>query len=69
MFKSYTNLKACENKLTQTLKAYGERFPWIWMKLGEKISYKPPGASYTAQGPQKQSEIIKNQLFMFYQNY
>ena len=32
----------------------------IWMKLGENSSYKPPGASYTAQGPQKQPEIFKN---------
>ena len=26
--------------------------------LGEDSSYKPPGASYTAQGPQKQPEIL-----------
>ena len=31
-------------------------------------SYKPPGASYAAQGPQKQPEILKSQLFMFQKN-
>ena len=34
----------------------------IWTKLGENYSYKPPGACYTPQGPQKQPEFIKNQL-------
>ena len=32
----------------------------IWTKLGAKSFYKPPGASYKAQGPQKQSETLKN---------
>ena len=36
----------------------------IWMKLGGHASYKPPGAYYTAQGPQKQPEILKNLLFV-----
>ena len=31
----------------------------IWTKPGGNSSNKPPGASYTAQGPQKQSEISK----------
>ena len=34
----------------------------IWTKLGGKSSYKPPGASYTAQGPQKQPEILDTLL-------
>ena len=38
----------------------------IWTKLGGKSSYTPPGASYVAQRPQKQAEILKTQLFMFY---
>ena len=38
----------------------------IWMKLGETSSYKPPGAFYTAQGPQKPPEIPKDLLSMFY---
>ena len=29
----------------------GERLPRIWTKLGGNSSYKPPGASYIAQGP------------------
>ena len=34
--------------------------PWrIWTKLGGNSSYKPLGASYAAQGPQKQPEIIE----------
>ena len=33
--------------------------------LGDFCSYRPPGASYTGQGPQKQPEIIKKQLFIF----
>ena len=43
---------------------YAERFPRIWTKLCGNSSYKPPGASYTAQGPQKQPEIIKRLLFI-----
>ena len=34
----------------------------IWTKLGENSAYKPPGTSYTAQGPEKQQEIIKSVL-------
>ena len=35
--------------------------------MGEILSsFKPPGASYTAQGRQKQLEIIKNILFGFH---
>ena len=41
----------------------------IWTKLGGFFSYKPPGASYTPQGPQKQPEIVKNKLFMFYHKF
>ena len=41
------------------------RFPRIWTKLEGNSSYKLPGASYTAQGPQKQSETFKHILFMF----
>ena len=37
----------------------------IWTKLGDFFSYKPPGASFTAQGPQKQPEVIKN-LFLYF---
>ena len=33
------------------------------MKLGENYSCKPPGASYTAQEPYKQSEICKRMFF------
>ena len=32
----------------------------IWTKHGGKSSYKPPGAFYIAQGPQKQPEIMNN---------
>ena len=49
-----------------TIFLYGETFPRIWTKLGGNSSYKPPGASYTAHGPQKQSEIFKNVLFRNY---
>ena len=41
----------------------------IWTKLGGKSSYNPPGASYTAQGPQTQPEIVKNLLFRNYKNF
>ena len=34
----------------------------IWMKLGGNSSCKPPGDSYTAQGPQKQLEIFKTNI-------
>ena len=37
----------------------------IWTTLGENPSYKPPGASYIAQGPQKQQEILKALLSVF----
>ena len=42
--------------------------PWarIWRKYNGNSSHKPPGASYPAQGPQKQSEILKN---LFFRNY
>ena len=33
------------------LTLYRERLPRIWTKLGGNSSYKPPGASYIAQGP------------------
>ena len=36
------------------------------MKLWENSSYRPLGASYTAQGPQKQSEILISLLFRHY---
>ena len=42
--------------------------PRIWTKLGGNSSYKPPGASCIAQGPQKQPDIFKNQLCMLRQN-
>ena len=32
----------------------------IWTRLGENSSCKPPGASHTAQRPQKQQENINN---------
>ena len=35
------------------------------MKLVGNSSYTPLGASYTAQGPQKQAEIMNDQLFIF----
>ena len=38
----------------------------IWTKLEGNSSYKSPGASYTAQGAQKQPEILKHQLCSFY---
>ena len=34
----------------------------IGTKRGGNSSYKPPGVSYTAQGPQKQKEIGKHLL-------
>ena len=34
------------------------------MTLGGFFSYKPPGASSTAQGPQEQPEIIKKRLYI-----
>ena len=37
----------------------------IWTTLGGNSSYKLPGASYTAQGHQKQPEINK-QLFLLF---
>ena len=37
----------------------------IWTKHRANSSYKPPGASYTAQGLQKQPEIIKTLLLIF----
>ena len=37
----------------------------IWTNFRGNSSYKPPGASYTAQGPQTQLEIVKNQLCIF----
>ena len=40
-------------------------FKRIWTKLGENYSYKSPGASYTARGPKKQPESVKNQLLCF----
>ena len=40
----------------------------IWTKLGGNSSYKPPRAYYTAQGTQKQPEILKIQLCIFYEN-
>ena len=41
----------------------------IWTKLRRNSSYEPPGASYTAQTPQKQPEILKTLLFVFYNKY
>ena len=38
----------------------------IWMKLGGNSSYEPPGASCTAQAPQKRSEILNTILFIFF---
>ena len=38
----------------------------IWTRLGGNSSYKPPGAYYIAQGPQKQPDILKSQLFIVY---
>ena len=35
----------------------------IWTKLEGDSSYKPPGASYTAQGRQKQPDIMKKRCF------
>ena len=37
----------------------------IWAKLTGNSSYKPPGASYTAQGPQKQPEIMQRCVFVY----
>ena len=37
-----------------------------WTKLVINSSYKPPGDSCTAQGPQKQAGIIKIKLYIFY---
>ena len=34
-----------------------------WTKLGGNSSYKPPGASYSAQAPQKQTEILEHLFF------
>ena len=40
----------------------------MWQKLGDNSSYKPPGASYADQGPQKHAEILKHLLFRNYKN-
>ena len=37
----------------------------IWSKLAGYSSYKPPGASYTAQGPQKQPETLNTYFILF----
>ena len=47
-----------------------------WQQLGttssdldihsEKSFYKPPGTSYTARGLQKQAEILKHLLYIFW---
>ena len=36
-----------------------------WTKLGGFFSYKHPGSSHTAQGPQKQPEILKDLLAIY----
>ena len=36
----------------------------ILMKLGGNSSYKPPKASYKAQGPQKPTEILEFVLYI-----
>ena len=38
----------------------GRGFLGFGQDLGGNYSYKPPGASYTVQGPQKQPEIQRN---------
>ena len=38
----------------------------IWKKLWGFGYYKPPGASCTAQGPQKEPEKFKNLVFIFH---
>ena len=40
----------------------------IWTKLWGNSFYKPPGAYYTAQGPQEQPEIVKT-YFIFSQQH
>ena len=40
----------------------------MWARLKGKSSYKPPGASYTAQGPQKQPEILKPTFLILVNN-
>ena len=37
-------------------------FPRIWIKLGKILPTSLPELPITAQGPQKQPEIFKNQL-------
>ena len=54
--------------LSLSLCLSGERLPRIWTKLRGNYSYKPPGVSYTAQGPHKQPEILKKQFFIFSSN-
>ena len=41
-------------------------FPQIWTNLGGNSSYKPPGASYAAPGPQQQPEFFKQPPFKNY---
>ena len=41
----------------------------IWTKLGEVLEKKLPGDSYTAQGPQKQPEILKHLTFTVRETY
>ena len=38
--------------------------PRIWTKLGGHSSYKPPGASYTAQGPLKNQNSSKANFYL-----
>ena len=46
------------------LSTHSESLMRIWPNLGIFSFYKPPGASYTAQGPQKHEEILNHTLFM-----
>ena len=50
--------------MVHCLSLHGERFPRIWTTLGGNYSYKSPGASYTAPGPQKQPQILKTQFIV-----
>ena len=44
---------------------YGERFPRIWTELRGNSSYKPPGVSYAAQGPQKQPNSLEKGFLLY----
>ena len=60
----FENYKHNEHHYLFNLIAFNSVAPnRIWKKLKGNSSYKPPGASCTAQGPQKQPGFLKHLLF------